>query len=175
MYGPLALRMEVDAAYRPLYLVETDIVEALKAGARDCPNAVIRDEEIFLPSHEHVLALGKIAVCEIGPFGLFGQWFPCRKPGPVVYVCFLIGAPCFIASYECVLGADDFSFEECGQGGMVFREACIGRTTVRMALYIGEKTEGMEEPTLNAQIATHIGLGHIHVLDLHVNIIHLAV
>lgn len=138
MYEPLALRVEVNATYRPLYLVETDIVEALEAGARDCLNAMIRDEEILLPSHEHVLALRIIAVCEIGPFGLFGQRFPRRKPRPVVYVCFFIGAPCFVASYECVLGADDFSLEECCQGGMIFREACITEITswsIRSPIY----------------------------------------
>lgn len=121
--------MEIHAAYRSLYLVKADIVETLKAGARDCPDPMVRDEEILLPSHEHVLTLGKVAVCEIGSFGLLGQRLPRRKPRPVVYVRFLIGAPCFVAGLERVLGADDFSFEERGQGGMVFCEACIMKIT----------------------------------------------
>lgn len=54
--------MEVYAAYRPLDLVETDVVEAFKAGARDGSNSVIRNEKILLPSHEHVLTLRIIAV-----------------------------------------------------------------------------------------------------------------
>lgn len=121
--------MEVHAANGTLYLVETDVVEALEAGARDCPNPVIRDEEVLLPSHEHVLALRKIAVCEIRSFGLLGQGFPRRKPRPMVYVCLFIGAPCFIASEERVFGADDFPFEERRQGGMVFREAYLVQIT----------------------------------------------
>lgn len=129
MYIPLALRMEVDTAYRALNLIKTDVVEALKAGTRNGPNSVIRNEKILLPPHEYVLSLGKVAVCEIGPFGLFGQRFPRRKPGPVVYVCFFIGAPCFVARQKGVLGADDFAFEECCQGGMVFRQAFMVEVT----------------------------------------------
>lgn len=116
--------MEVDAAYGSLHLVKTYVVESFKAGSRDCPNAVIRNEKVLFPSHEHVLALGKVAVSEISPFGLLGQRLPRRKPRPVVYVCFLIGAPGFIASLECMLGANDFSFEKRGEGGMVFCETC---------------------------------------------------
>lgn len=84
---------------------------------------MIRNEEVFLPSHEHVLALSEIAVCEIGPFGLFGQRFPRGKPRPMVYVGFLIGTPCFIASLECMLGSDDFAFEKCSQSRMVSGKA----------------------------------------------------
>lgn len=124
LYEPLALRVEVDTTYRSLHLVETNIVEPLEAGARDCSDPMVRDEEIFLPSHEHVLALSEIAVREIGSFGLFGQRLPRRKSGPMVYVGFLVGAPCFVASLERVLGADDLSFEKRGQGGMVFCETC---------------------------------------------------
>lgn len=115
--------MEVDTADRSLHLVETYVVKSLKASARDRPNPMIRDEEIFLPSHEHVLTLGKIAVCKIGPLGLFGQRFPRRKPRPVMYIGFLIGAPCFVASLECMLCSDDFAFEKRSQGRVVFCQA----------------------------------------------------
>lgn len=85
---------------------------------------MIRNEEVFLPSHEHVLALSKIAVCEISPLGLFGQRFPCRESRPMVYIGFLISTPCLVASLECVLGSDDFAFEKCSESRMVFGKAC---------------------------------------------------
>lgn len=68
--------MEVNTANSPLHLVETDIIESLEAGTRDRSNPVVRNEEIFLPPHEHVLTLREVAVCEIGPFGLFRQRLP---------------------------------------------------------------------------------------------------
>lgn len=93
----------------------------------------------------------------------------------MVYVCFFIGAPCFIASEECVLGADNFPFEERRQGGMVFREAYLVQITSWSECCSVYDENHVRRQTLNAQIAAHVGLGHIHVLDLHVNVIHLAV
>lgn len=71
-YIPLALCMKIDTANRPLHLVETNVVKSLKAGARNRPHPMIRDEKILLPTHEHVLTLRKIAVSEIGSLGLLG-------------------------------------------------------------------------------------------------------
>jgi len=73
---------------------------------------MIGNEEIFLPSHKHVLTLSEIAVCEVGPLGLFGQRPPRGKARPMVNIGFVIGAPCFVASLECMLCPDDFAFEK---------------------------------------------------------------
>jgi hypothetical protein len=143
--------MEVDTAYASLNLIEANIIEPLETGTGDRSNPVIRDKEILLPPHKNMLALCKVAVCEIRPLRLFGKRFPSRKSGPVVYVCLFIRTPFLIASLKCVLGANNFAFKECGQGWMILGEA------------------------LNAQVAAQVGFGHVHVLDLHVNVIHLAV
>jgi len=49
--------MEVYAAYCPLNLVEANIVKALKTGSSDRSHSVIRDQKVFLPSHEDVFSL----------------------------------------------------------------------------------------------------------------------
>jgi len=43
----------------------------------------------------------------------------------MVHVRFLGSAPCFMAGFKSVFGADDFSFEERRQGRVVLREACM--------------------------------------------------
>lgn len=143
--------MKIDTADASLNLIEADIVEPLEAGTRDRSNPVIRNKEIFFPPHKNMFALCKVAVCEIGPLGLFGKRFPGRKSGPVVYVCLFVRTPFFITSLECVLGSNYFAFKERGQGWVIFSEA------------------------LDAQVAAQVGFSHVHVLDLHVDIIHLAV
>lgn len=126
--------MEVNTAHRSFNLIEADVVESLKAGARDGSYPMVGNEEVFLPSHEHVLTLSKVAVREISPLRLFGKWFPSGKTGPVVDIRLLVGAPFLIASLERVFSTDDFSFKECGQGRVIFCEACIGakNTTIRL-------------------------------------------
>lgn len=173
-HEPLALCMKVYAAHGSLDLVETDIVEPFKAGARDCADSVVGDQEIFLPPHEYMLALSKVAVGEVGSFGLLGQWSPCGKPRPVVHVCFLRSAPFLIASLKRMLSADNFAFEKCGQGGMVFRESWDNR---KLASIQDSKADrcALVSPTLYAQIAAHIGLGHINVFNLDVHIVNLAI
>lgn len=148
---PFALCMEVDTADASLNLIEADIVEPFEAGTGDRSNPVIRDKEILFPPHENMFALCKVAVCEIGPLGLFGKRFPGWKSGPVVYVCLFVCTPFFITSLKSVLGSNYFAFKECGQGWVILGEA------------------------LDAQIAAQVGFGHVHVLNLHVDVIHLAV
>lgn len=148
---PFALRMEVDTADASLNLIEANVVEPFEAGTGDRSNPVIRHEEILFPPHKNMFALRKVAVCKIGPLGLFRKRFPSRKSGPVVYVCLFVRTPFFITSLKSVLGSNYFTFKESGQGRMILGEA------------------------LNAQIAAQVGFSHVHVLNLHVNIIHLAV
>lgn len=127
-YGhlPLALRMEVNTAHGSLNLIEADVVETLEASARDGSHPMVGNEEIFLPSHEHVLTLSKVAVGEISALRLFGEWFPSGKTGPVMDISLLVGAPFLIASLERVFSTNDLSFKECGQGWVIFCEAYFG-------------------------------------------------
>jgi hypothetical protein len=120
---PLAIHMEVDAAHKSLHLVEASVVESREAGTRDSSNLMIRDKKFFLPSHEHVLTLSKVAVREISPLGLFRKWFPSGKTGPVVDIRLLVGAPFLIASLERMFSTNDLPFKECGQGRVIFCKA----------------------------------------------------
>lgn len=120
---PLALRMEVNTTHGSLNLIEADIVESLEASARDSSHPMVRDKEILLPSHEHMLTLSKVAVREISPLGLFGKWFPSGKTGPVMDIRFLVGAPFLIASLERMFSTNDLPFKECGQGRVIFCKA----------------------------------------------------
>lgn len=121
--SPLALRVEINAAHGSLYLVETDIIESFKAGARDCSDSVVRDEEVFLPPHEHVLMLGKVTKCEISLLGLFSKWFPCRKPRPMMDIGLLVGSPFLVASNEAVFSANHLALKESCQSRVIFSEA----------------------------------------------------
>lgn len=119
---PLAFCMEINTADRSFNLIEADVVESLEAGSRDGPNTMIRNEEVLFPSHEHVLALGKVSICKISSLGLFGKRLPGRKSGPVVDIYFLVGAPLLVSGLKCVLGADDFPFKKGGQSGVIFSQ-----------------------------------------------------
>lgn len=143
--------MEIDTAYGALDLIETDVVEPFETSARYSSYAVVGDEEIFFPSHKNMLALSKVTVCEVGPLRLLGKWLPGRETRPMMNVCLLIGSPFLVTSLECMLGANNFAFEECCQSRVIFSEA------------------------LDTQVAAQVRLGHIHVLDFHVHIIDLAV
>ena len=117
--------MKVNAAHGARDLVETDVVEALEAGARYGADAVVRHEEILLPPHEDVLALGEVFVVEVGLLRLLGERAPGGEAGPVVHVGFLGRAPGLVFGLEGVFGADDFAFEVGGQGGVVFCQAWL--------------------------------------------------
>lgn len=128
--------MKVNTAHRSLNLIEADVVKPLEASTGDGSHPMVWDKEIFLPSHEHVLALGKVAVGEISSLRLFGKWFPSGETGPVVDIRLLVGAPFLIASLERMFSTDDLSFKECSQGRMIFCKAYFGlnqmNTTVRL-------------------------------------------
>ncbi len=103
--------MKIDATNSTSDLVEADVVKPLEAGAGDGADAVVRHEEVLLPAHEDVLALGEVLVVEIGLFRLLGQRPPGGELRPVLHVGFLRRAPGFVLGLEGVLGADDLAFE----------------------------------------------------------------
>jgi len=56
--------MKIDATDTSRTLVEADVVEAFEARARNGLDFVVRNQEVFLPSHEQVLFLCKVLECE---------------------------------------------------------------------------------------------------------------
>ena len=113
--------MEVDSADFPGDLAEADVVEALEAGTGNGADRMIRDEEVFLPSHEKILALGEVLVCEIGALGLFCERPPCGEATPVLHVDLLVRAPFRPVGLESVFRADDLAFEIRREGRVVIR------------------------------------------------------
>lgn len=114
--------MEVNSTNSPLYLIKADIVESLEACTGDCPNTMIRHEEVFFPSHEDVLPLREVSEGEVGFPGQLPEGSPCRESRPVVHICFIGCAPRRVSGLERVLRTDYFSFEESRQCWMVFRK-----------------------------------------------------
>jgi len=133
---------------------------------------MVGNEEGFFPSHEYMLALGEITICEIRSFGLFSQGTPGGKSRPVVQVGLFRSAPFFITSLESVFGADNFSFKKCSQCRMILSETCGQSTLVRVQC---TSPVCSESQTLDSKVAAEIGLSHVHVLDLNINIINLAI
>jgi hypothetical protein len=61
-----AARVKVDSRHRAIALVEADVVEAFKTCSSNRFDLVIRDQEVFFPSHKQMFALSVILACEIG-------------------------------------------------------------------------------------------------------------
>lgn len=147
----LALCVEINAAHGSLYLVEANIVESFEAGAGDCSDSVVRDEEVFLPPHEHVLMLSKVTKCKISLLGLFSKWFPCWKPRPVMDIGLLVGSPFLVARNEAVFSANHLALKESRQSRVIFSEA------------------------LDTQVTAKVRLGYVHMLDFHIHVVNLLI
>ncbi len=119
----LALCVEVDPADRALYLVEADVIEALKTSSTDRPYSVVGHQKVFLPSHKYVLPLGELRDVENASLGGFLERPKSTELSPVLQVDFISGAPVLMLSQECVLRTDDFAFEVGSKGRMVFGQA----------------------------------------------------
>jgi len=76
--------MEIYAAYRPLNLVEADVVKALKTGSSNRSHSVIRDQKMFLPPHEDVLSLRHPRYVKVALPGLLLKWPESRELCPVL-------------------------------------------------------------------------------------------
>ena len=101
--------MKVDTADMPGFLVEADIIEALKASSIDRLDAMVGDEKMLLPPHEDMLSLGPILEAKVGMFGLFRKRSPRWKSVPMLHVHALVGAPLRVPCLKCVtnLGCED--------------------------------------------------------------------
>lgn len=60
-----ALCVEIHAGDGAFDLVEAYVIKSLKARPRDGPNAVIRHQKIFFPTHEDIFALREVLVGEV--------------------------------------------------------------------------------------------------------------
>jgi hypothetical protein len=120
------VRVEVDSINGSCHLIEADIVETLKARAIDLPNAVIWYQELLLPPHEHVLAVGAILVVEVGLLCLFCQGPPGRETCPMLHVFFVAGAPVIVTCLKRILRPNDFAFEERCKGRVFGSKAFDG-------------------------------------------------
>ena len=151
----LALGVEVDAADGARNLVEADVVEALEAGARDLAHAVVGHQEVLLPAHEDVLALGPVRQPEVRAARLLGQRPPGREAVPVVQVRLLRRAPRRVRGQEAVLAAHDLALEVGDEARVVLGEACVrqrhqrsvvrggGRVRRRGVMALGERIPSM--------------------------------
>ena len=54
--------MIIDAIDSTRNLIKTDVVESFKTRAIDLPDAVIRDQKLLLPPHEHILPVCAILI-----------------------------------------------------------------------------------------------------------------
>lgn len=92
-------------------LVKADIVKPLEARPADRAHAMVREQEVFLPAHEDVLALGDVGEVEVALAGLFLQGAEGRELGPVLEVHLVGRAPVLVLREEGVFRADDLAFE----------------------------------------------------------------
>jgi len=114
--------MEIYTADLAAHLVETNVVEALEAGALDGADAVVGDEEVLLPAHEYVLALGDVLDEHLAALArLLGEGAEGGELGPVRQVVLVAGAPRWVLRLEAVLCPDDLAFEVRRQGRVFLR------------------------------------------------------
>ena len=79
----LALCVKIYPANRSLDLVEADIVKAFKTCATDCPDPVIWNQKVLLPSHKYVFSLRQAGNVEVTFPGLFLKRSEGREFGPM--------------------------------------------------------------------------------------------
>lgn len=120
-YLPLALAVEINAVDLPLYLIKTDIVKPLKARATDGSHPMIRDEEMLLPAHKDMLALGNVLYHHCGTSTcLFRVRSEGRELGPVGQIGLIVGPPALVFCHEAILVPNDFALEvRCERGVIV--------------------------------------------------------
>ena len=114
----LAIRMEVDTIDGTSHLIETYIIESFETCAADFAYTVVWNQELLFPTHEHVLAITTVFVVKIWFLGLFGKRPPGRETCPMFHVFFITCTPIAVSSLEGILGTDNFTFKESGQGSM---------------------------------------------------------
>lgn len=145
-----AFRVEIDAAHFAFNLVEANIIETLKTGARYCADAVVWHQKMLFPSHEDSFSLGGIANDDGSLTGLLLKWTKGCKFRPVAQVNLAICAPVLVLSIEAVFRSDDFSLKICCKSGMILGQ------------------------TLNPEIAAKERLSHVDMFDFNLHVVDLA-
>lgn len=112
--------MKINAIYLPLDLIKTYIVKPLETRATDRSHPVIWDQEVLLPAHEDVFALGDVLDDDRGALACLPRVRPERgELGPMRYIRLVIGAPALVLGHEAIFVADDLALEVRRQRGMV--------------------------------------------------------
>ena len=120
---PLALAVEIYTIDLPLHLIKTYIVETLETRTTDRPHPVVRNQEVLLPAHEDVFALGDVLDDDRGALAcLFGVGSERGELGPVGEIRLVVGTPALVLGHEAIFGPNDFALEVCRQRGMVVGE-----------------------------------------------------
>lgn len=73
-----------------------------------------------------------------------------------------------------MFSTDDFSFKKGSQGRVIFCEAC-GEQQTLVELSPMHVPDAHESRTLDSKVTTEIRLSHIHMLNLNIDIVNLAV
>lgn len=103
--------MKVNAADLTLNLVEAYVVKPFEACPANRPNAVIRYQEMLLPTHEDMFPLW--GICDSD------RAFPCllqegpegAEFGPVAQVHLCVGPPFVMLGDETIFATNDLAFE----------------------------------------------------------------
>lgn len=123
MNSLFAPRVKVYSTDRPLPHIEADVVEALEAGAADCPHAMVWHEEVLLPAHEDVFTLSQISHGHAGTLSNRGLVLSeCRELAPVVDVDFFGRTPALVFGHKAIFATDNLALEECGKGRVILGE-----------------------------------------------------
>jgi hypothetical protein len=125
-YSLLTPGMEVNSADAPLALVEADVVEALEAGAIDCPHAVVRDQKVLLPPHENIVLGRQVGHCNMDSLPYYlGIRTERGELVPVADVCLLSRTPGRVIRDKAVARSNDLALKVRGECWVVFREAYL--------------------------------------------------
>lgn len=103
--------MKIDAANFSLDLIETNIIKTFEACTRYCAYPMVRDEEVFLPTHEDILSLRHIP----NDNRPFTSLFLIRPKGieltPMAQVNLWAGTPTVMVGEKAVLGSNNLSLK----------------------------------------------------------------
>lgn len=94
--------MKINPAYFAFNLVETYVIEALKACTSYRSHPVVRYEEVLFPTHEDIFPLCDVVDCDRASFRLASQRPKCAELSPVAEIDLLVGSPVLMLSKETI-------------------------------------------------------------------------
>ena len=117
-------RMEINSVDGARHLIEADVVESLKTCTIDLAHSVIWHQKLFLPAHEHILAVCAVLVMEVGLLSLLRKRSPSGKASPMLHVFLVASAPVLMPGLESILWTNDLTFKERSECSVFGCEAC---------------------------------------------------